>query len=315
MTITAVAKAVHLTNEQVFSYSSLRVLDIRRYYKTHGLRTNSLNIYPIPRGGIPATYALCWAFRQNNIAVGICDHPDQADMFYDDVIDSGATRNRFRELYPTTPFFALVDKSKEFTGQFVVFPWEAGKEASAEDSVRRLLQIAGLEPREGLLDTPKRFATAWNFWTSGYGQEPKDVLKTFKDGKTDEMVFQGGIPVWSLCEHHLAPFFGVAHIGYIPGDSIVGLSKLARLVDVFARRLQVQERCTAEIADALFTEIGAKGVGVVLRCRHTCMESRGVQKAGTITYTSALRGVFKDGAARQEFLQFVATADQKNHVI
>ena len=169
--------------------------------------------------------------------------------------------------------------------------------------------------REGLQDTPDRAARAWAFATSGYAIEPASVLKVFKDGGesigTDHgMVVQTKIPVWSTCEHHLLPFFGVAHIGYIPDGGVVGLSKFARLVDVFARRLQVQERLGVQIADALMEVVKPLGVGVVLECRHTCMESRGVRAAGTVTTTSALRGAFMDSAVRAEFLALVSRGDR-----
>lgn len=185
---------------------------------------------------------------------------------------------------------------------------------TAEEAVEALLRRYGDEEdeegplREGLKDTPRRVAEAFEFWTSGYEQDPADILKMFEDGHEgyDAMVFQRDIPVWSLCEHHLAPFFGVAHIGYIPWQRIVGLSKLARLTDVFARRFQVQERLTVQIADALVEHLNPHAVGVVLECRHTCMESRGVCKAGTVTVTSAIRGVFReDPSAASEFFSFV----------
>lgn len=162
--------------------------------------------------------------------------------------------------------------------------------------------------REGLLETPMRYAKAMQFWTSGYKAKPADILKTFKDGSEnyDEMVFVGKIPYYSLCEHHLAPFFGVAHVGYIPEGRIVGLSKIPRLVEVFARRLSVQERLTVQIADTLDSVLKPKGVGVIVQGRHLCMESRGIQKPGTITTTSALRGVIKHHAeARAEFLKMI----------
>lgn len=176
--------------------------------------------------------------------------------------------------------------------------------ASAREHVRQLIVLAGDNPlREGLAETPRRFIEAWLDWTRGYNQDPADVLKVFEDGSCDEMVFQESIPFWSLCEHHLAPFFGVAHIGYIPHLRIVGLSKLARLTDVFARRLQVQERLTTQIADALMKHVQPEGVGVVIQCRHSCIESRGVAKHGSVTTTQALRGSIKDNApARAEFL-------------
>lgn len=175
-----------------------------------------------------------------------------------------------------------------------------------------LEKIAGENPsREGLSETPARMARAWLEWTAGYGRDPASVLKTFGDGACNEMVFQGGIQFYSLCEHHAAPFFGVAHIGYIPNGRIVGLSKMARLVDVFARRLTVQERLCNQVADAMQDNLQPLGVGVVMQARHLCLESRGVQKPGTVTVTSALRGVIMDKPdVRAEFLSMVQTSVQ-----
>lgn len=202
--------------------------------------------------------------------------------------------------------------------------WFNGREHIAVRAIEQLLSTLNADPRdslvfhdnpqrEGLFDTPVRFAEAWGEWVSGYGFEPADVLKTFEDGSSqyDEMVFVGATPFYSLCEHHLAPFFGVAHVGYVPGGKIVGLSKISRLLDVFARRLQVQERLTVQIADALSTGLRAQGVGVVLRARHMCMESRGIKKSGSLTITSALRGCLKkEPDARAEFFKLVDMADR-----
>lgn len=181
------------------------------------------------------------------------------------------------------------------------------------DAIRRLLFESGDDlGREGLVETPARFLKAWRFWNSGYQVNASDYVKTFEDGseRYDGVVFQGRIPVYSLCEHHLAPFFGVAHVGYIPGSRIIGLSKIARVVDVFARRMQVQERLTRQIAETLSEALAPRAVGVVLRCRHLCMESRGVQKPGTTTCTSTLLGDFRhEHDSRAEFMQFVASAE------
>lgn len=160
--------------------------------------------------------------------------------------------------------------------------------------------------RGGLLDTPNRVAKAWAFWCSGYDMKVEDVLKVFEDGAegVDEMVVVKDIPFYTHCEHHMAPFFGTATIGYLPDKSIVGLSKLSRVLDIYARRLQVQERLGCQVADAIMEHLGALGCGVVINARHLCMESRGICKQGSTTTTSALRGLFKsDPAVRAEFLQ------------
>lgn len=160
--------------------------------------------------------------------------------------------------------------------------------------------------REGLRETPARVVKAWQHWTSGYTVDIAKLLKVFKDGgeNYDEMVIVKDIPIYSKCEHHLADIFGTATIGYIPDGYIVGLSKLSRLADAFSRRLQVQERLTCQIADALQMHLKPKGVGIVIKARHMCMESRGIRQQGHHTVTSALRGVMKDQPeTRAEFLK------------
>ena len=179
------------------------------------------------------------------------------------------------------------------------------REDSAKGAFRKLLQFVGEDPnRGGLLETPARMVKAWRFWTKGYAEDPIAVLKTFEDGGEvyDELVHVGHIPFYSQCEHHLAPFFGEVFFGYIPDKKIVGLSKMNRLVDVFARRLQVQERLTSQIIDTFCGHLSPKGAGIVVRARHMCMESRGVCQQGCMTTTAAFRGAIKEQpAARAEF--------------
>ena len=172
-----------------------------------------------------------------------------------------------------------------------------------------LLKAIGEPPREGLEDTPARVAKAWiDDWTWGYDVDPLSVLKSFKDGAAgyDELVMETNIPVYSKCEHHMADIFGVAHVAYIPDGRVVGLSKIARVVEIFARRLQVQERLTVQVADTLMAGLVPRGVAVMLQCRHMCMESRGVNRPGVVTSTVALRGVFATKPeARAEFMSLV----------
>ena len=178
-----------------------------------------------------------------------------------------------------------------------------------ENAVKQILGIIeGIDGsrREGLLDTPKRVAKAMQHWFGGYNADMASILSAqFQDGGEgyDEMVIVKDIPFYSKCEHHMADIFGTVTIAYIPNGKVVGLSKLARCVDAFAHRLQVQERLTKQIADTLVEHLNPVGVGVVVKARHMCMESRGICKQGHYTITSALRGVLKtEAAARNEFM-------------
>jgi len=175
-------------------------------------------------------------------------------------------------------------------------------------AVRVLLESLDPEPgREGLARTPQRVAKALRFYTQGYALDPQKLIgDALFEADTDEMVLVRDIEVYSLCEHHLAPFFGKAHVAYIPSGKIVGLSKLARLVDCFARRLQVQERMTVQIARAIQDVLHPKGVGVVIQAAHLCMMMRGVEKQNSSTVTSCLLGMFRsDPRTRAEFLDLV----------
>jgi GTP cyclohydrolase IA len=169
-----------------------------------------------------------------------------------------------------------------------------------------LARFDGDPTRDGLLKTPERMEKAMTFLTQGYRQDPQEILRAaLFDVDYDEMVMVKDIEMYSLCEHHMLPFFGKVHIAYIPQGKVVGLSKLPRLVDVFARRLQVQERMTREIANALQEAIAPQGVGVVCEARHLCMMMRGVEKQNSSTVTSAMSGVFLEDKTRAEFLSLV----------
>jgi GTP cyclohydrolase I len=173
--------------------------------------------------------------------------------------------------------------------------------------VARELELLGEHPdRPGLRNTPKRVATALAWLTRGYGQDPREVVgNALFEEAHENMVLVRDVEVYSLCEHHMLPFFGRVHVGYIPHGRVIGLSKIPRLIDVFARRLQVQERLTEQIADALQEVLEPHGVGVVIEAQHLCMMMRGVERQGSSTVTSAMRGAFCKGTTRQEFLQLV----------
>jgi GTP cyclohydrolase I len=178
-----------------------------------------------------------------------------------------------------------------------------------EDAVRVILRGIGEDPnREGLDRTPSRVAKAYKFLTSGYAQDPKKVINgaLFSEEDYQEMILCKDLDFYSLCEHHMLPFMGKAHVAYLPNRKIVGLSKLARLVEIYARRLQVQERMTTQIAQTLMSEIDPLGVAVVLEAEHLCMRMRGVEKQNSYVTTSAMLGVFRTNTeTRQEFMQLL----------
>jgi GTP cyclohydrolase I len=186
---------------------------------------------------------------------------------------------------------------------------EAGQETIAE-LMRKILTQLGEDPgREGLKGTPARYEKALRFLTSGYGQDPAKILNGAMFSVCyDEMVVVKDIELFSLCEHHLLPFFGKCHVAYIPTQKVVGLSKIARLVNLYARRLQIQERMTSQIAKAIHEHISPEGVGVVIEARHLCMVMRGVEKQHSQAVTSAMLGCFKENRqTRDEFLSLIHT--------
>jgi GTP cyclohydrolase I len=186
--------------------------------------------------------------------------------------------------------------------------------AAAEDAVRTLLRWAGEDPaREGLKDTPKRVVNAYSDWFSGYATDPREYLKrTFEEtAGYDEMIVLRDIEFESHCEHHMAPIIGRAHVGYLPTRKVVGISKLARVVDTFARRFQVQEKMTAEIARCINDVLKPRGVGVVIEATHECMTTRGIHKRGVSMITSKMLGSFRsDARTRSEFLTFIDIRDR-----
>lgn len=179
-----------------------------------------------------------------------------------------------------------------------------------EENVKKIIETIGEDPqREGLIKTPERVAKAYAHIFGGYDKDPKAVINdALFESKSSEMVVVRDIEFYSMCEHHMLPFFGRVHVAYIPNGKVVGLSKIPRVVDIFARRLQIQEQLTEQIADALMNAINPKGIGVVASARHMCMEMRGVEKMHSSTTTSALRGLFlKDAKTREEFYSIINT--------
>ena len=298
-------KMIELTHKDIAELFEIMSLVARKHLNITVGMDNPARIYGIPRGGIPVAYLLGGYFRSGSIV----DDIKKANIIVDDLVDSGATRDRYQAMNPNAKFISLINK--EDFNDWVTFPWEKSdtENTSADDIPIRLLQFIGEDiTRGGLKETPKRFLKAWAHWSNGYKQNPEDIMKTFEDGaeKYDEMVLVKDIPVYSHCEHHLAPFFGIAHVAYIPDKKVLGLSKISRLVDIFAQRLQVQERLTSQIADSMMEHLKPKGVAVIIDCRHMCMESRGIQRQGSSTITSSMKGVFLEKPeVRAEFMGLI----------
>jgi len=188
------------------------------------------------------------------------------------------------------------------------------KNIEFENSIKKMLEHVGEDSnREGLIDTPSRVRKSFEFMCSGYNQDPKEILqKALFTSSNDEMVVVKDIEFYSQCEHHMLPIIGKVHVAYIPNGKVVGLSKIPRVIDVFARRLQIQEQLTEQICDALNEHLEPKGVAVIIDARHMCMEMRGVQKICSTTVTSALRGLFKSNKkTKDEFLSIVSSSLRK----
>jgi GTP cyclohydrolase I len=228
-------------------------------------------------------------------------------LIVDDLIDSGKTLSRFTN--DKAVLIVKNNRESEVTyyadkiNEWVQFSWEG--ETTVDANITRIIQFIGDNPtREGLIETPARVRKSYDELFSGYKKDPKEILKIFNDGACDEMVILKDIEFYSTCEHHMLPFYGSISIGYIPNGKVIGVSKLARLVEIYSRRLQIQERMTSQIADALNSALEPKGVMVVCKAKHLCMIARGIQKQNSEMVTSSITGVFQeDHKAREEFLQ------------
>lgn len=259
-------------------------------------------VYGVPKGGMIAAGFLKTA--------RVTHDPSKANIILDDVVDSGATKRLYESKYPDAAFISLIEKKDT---EWLIFPWEAdhptvGAEDSIQQNVVRMLQFIGEDPnREGLKDTPNRIARAWkNELFAGYQQKPEDLLTVFDNDGYNQIVLLKDIEVFSMCEHHLLPFSGVAHVAYIPDKKVIGISKLARLVDMYARRAQIQERLGEQIVGALMEHLQPIGAACVIEAVHMCMRMRGCSKQHPTMVTSSLRGVFfEKPQARQELMMLL----------
>lgn len=268
------------------------------------------SVYGIPRGGTIPAQLLSQA-----LGIKVVTVPGRHTIIVDDIVDSGKTIRPYVEQgLMTVSLHCKPHASPQPTlyvhmiDDWIVYLWEKDEASSITDHIVRLIEFIGDDPnREGLNDTPRRVAESYKELFSGYDLTPSDVLKTFEEADCSEMILLRDIEMYSTCEHHMLPFFGKAHIAYIPKkDTVVGISKLARLLEVYARRLQIQERIGHQVTTALMTELDPLGAACVIEARHFCMTCRGVGKQDSVMVTSSLKGVFFDKPeVRAEFMGLI----------
>lgn len=259
-------------------------------------------IYGVPKGGMIAASFLKHASHTHI--------PEEATIILDDLVDSGATCEIYRKKYPNTDFYALFDKKAQGINDWIVFPWETDHpqgEENIQQNILRQLQYIGEDPnREGVKDTPNRIVKMWNEIFKGYNQDPTNIMTTFAADGYDQIVLLKNIELYSMCEHHMLPFYGKAHVAYIPDKKVIGISKLARLVDIYARRMQIQERIGDQVTNDLMEYLEPLGAACIIEATHMCMRMRGVEKQNSMMLTSSMKGAFRSkSAARAELMELI----------
>ena len=272
-------------------------------------------LYGVPRGGIPIALALSKRTGIPLISTELLTR-DKKILVVDDIVDSGRTRERFGAwdfaslfISNSTPIDLKPTYFVQVSPGWINFWWE-DNEVAGEDNITRIIQLIGDNPnRNGLKETPERVVKSWNELFYGYDQNPEDVFKTFDDEDSRQftgLVYLKDIEFYSMCEHHMLPFYGKAMIAYIPNGPVIGASKMARLLDIYARRLQMQERIGEQVTEALMKYLKPKGAACLTEAKHLCIACRGVRKQHSVMGYSSLKGIFldeEDGiAARNELM-------------
>ena len=297
----------------MIKYDAFQFNDDIKTLARHKITSKYDAIYGVPRGGINVAIALS---RELGIPL-ISDLAGGNVLIVDDIVDSGKTRNRFKDFDFACLHYKPHAKIKSNkclyhvhkTGDWIEYFWEAN-EQPAEDAVIRLIQLAGDNPnRKGMIETPKRVVDSFKELYIGYQQNPKDIFKTFddKEEQFEGLVYLKNIEFYSMCEHHLLPFSGNAFIAYIPDGPVIGTSKMARLLDIFAHRFQMQERIGEQVTSSLMKYLNPKGAACLTEAKHLCVACRGVKKQHSIMGYSSLKGIFMKNtnegiAARNELM-------------
>lgn len=268
------------------------------------------HLYPVPRGGIPVAMAL-----SQITGIPLTDTITPKTLIIDDLVDSGSTRSK----YPDNDFACIHIKKhtpKELYPEYFIkeedcwieYWWERIEEKQpAEDAVIRIIESIGDDPnREGLIDTPRRVIKSYQHLFSGYNKDPKDVMTIFNNEGCNQIVLLKDIEIYSMCEHHLLPLYGRAHLAYVPDKKIIGISKLARLIEIYTRRLQIQERIGEQVTSDLMKYLNPLGAACIIEADHLCMRMRGVEKQNSTMVTSSLKGIFLDDlSARRELMSLI----------
>ncbi len=294
-------------------YYSLAEFDTDCSILTKKIRTSGkiyTSVFGVPQGGVPLAVTLAYLLK---LPLSTAEEP--GCLVVDDIIDSGTTRRK----YGAYDFATLIDKRNNipsddcisakntFKDKWVEFWWEGSESKSIEDSVVRQLQFLGEDvTREGLKDTPARVVESWKEIYAGYDMKVEDIITTFTNDGYVEIILLKDIEFYSTCEHHMQPFFGKAHVAYIPVEKVIGISKLARIVEMFSRRLQIQERISTQVVQTLMKELEPHGAACFIEAKHFCMCSRGVNKQNSVMTTSCLEGIFfDDDKARSELMSLL----------
>lgn len=306
-------KRIDLTWIDVICRAETIAINLSDFFEKQKLRT--LKLYGVPRGGVFACLLVFTALSRMKEYINILhivEKVGDADVYIDDIVDTGKTKHQYGEdCDGEIPFFALVDKTTEdirWKNTWVSFPWERmTNDDGPVTNIVRLLEYIGEDPnREGLKETPDRVLKSYEKLYGGYKMEPEKIIKVFKDDSCDEMVLVKNMEFYSTCEHHMLPFYGKAHIAYIPNGQVIGVSKLGRILEMFSRRLQIQERLCQQVTELIDKSVKPLGSACILEAQHLCMTARGIEKQHSTMVTSSLTGVFKEKAeTRNELLKMI----------